>query len=103
MIVKLGDTVIDPLTGFTGLVTSRTEFLFGCVRLAVESKEMKDGKPVELYLDEQRVTVLPDSNEQAKQRAIWEGNRAQYLRKDPGGPGDVPPARRAPPSREISG
>jgi hypothetical protein len=45
--VCLGDKVIDPLTGFCGIVTSRTEYLFGCVRVAVEPGETKDGKPMQ--------------------------------------------------------
>ena len=33
---QLGDKVKDTITGFTGVVTGRSEWLFGCVRCAVQ-------------------------------------------------------------------
>lgn len=58
MSVKLGDKVKDAITGFTGIVVSRTEFLYGCVRCAVQPTELKDGKCIEPeYFDEQRLGV----------------------------------------------
>jgi hypothetical protein len=101
MTIKLGDRVYDPITTFKGTVTSRTEYLFGCVRVAVEGIE-KDGKPAERYFDEQRLLVREDDKEYTKLRALWDANRKQFLQSDPGGPGDVPPARSVPPSREAA-
>jgi hypothetical protein len=101
MTIKCGDSVIDPLTGFTGVVTSRTEYLFGCVRVAVVSSELKDGKEVEGYYDEQRLNVLKDSKVARERREQWDKNRVQFLQREPGGPGDVPPARSMPPGREV--
>ena len=102
MTLRVGDSVIDPLTGFEGTITARTEYLFGCVRVTVESADLKDGKPVEAYFDEQRLDVQKDSKVAANRRARWNANRAQFLQPDPGGPGDVPPVRSVPPSREHS-
>lgn len=80
MAVKLGDVVTDKFTGFTGIATSRTEYLYGCVRVYVEPTELKDGKPLEgAHFDEQRLD--PES-------AV-----------ETGGPGDFPPARKVPPPR----
>lgn len=76
--VKLGDKVTDSLSGFEGIATSRTEFLYGCVRIFVEPKELKDGKPIEgQYFDEQRL----DSKSEVKR----------------GGPGDCPKPRNGAP------
>ena len=42
---ELGDIVKDTVTGFAGMVTARSEFLNGCIRLAVTPTSLdKDGK-----------------------------------------------------------
>jgi hypothetical protein len=51
--LKLGDKVKDRITGFTGIVVARTDWLYGCVRFVVQPQTMHDGKPVEpLSFDE---------------------------------------------------
>jgi len=51
----IGKVVHDTITGFTGVVIGRTEWLHGCVRIGVESQELKDGKPIEIqWFDEAR-------------------------------------------------
>ena len=42
--INLGDEVIDTVSGFKGIVVSRTEFLHGCYRIGVQPKMKKDGK-----------------------------------------------------------
>ena len=44
---NLEDEVVDKISGYRGKVTSRTEWLFGCRRYTVQSKKLKDGKPIE--------------------------------------------------------
>ncbi len=58
--IKLGDFVKDMITGFTGIASSRTEHLFGCVHIGITSNRMdKDGVPVGVMnFDEQRVVRL---------------------------------------------
>lgn len=57
--VKLGNKVRDMITGFTGIATGRTEYLYGCARILVEPDELKDGKPVEAgWFDEQRIETV---------------------------------------------
>ncbi len=57
--VELGSTVKDILTGFTGIATGRTEWLFGCTRIAIEPTKLKEGKPIDAeWFDEQRVEVI---------------------------------------------
>jgi len=77
MAVKLGTTVTDAITGFSGTSVSRTEYLYGCVRIGVQPKGLKDGKPIEIeYFDEQRL----DAKSSVKT----------------GGDGRVPPERESP-------
>lgn len=45
--MDLGDTARDTITGFTGVIISRHEYLNGCVRLSLQPKQLKDGKPIE--------------------------------------------------------
>ena len=47
MTIKLGDTARDTLTGLTGAVVARHEYLNGCVRLSLQPNKLKDGKPVD--------------------------------------------------------
>jgi len=53
---KLGDKVKDSITGFDGVAVGRAEYLYGCVRVLVESSELKDGQPIDCWFDEQRLT-----------------------------------------------
>lgn len=45
--IKLGDLARDKITGFEGIVISRTEWLNGCVRLGVQPQKLKDGQPLD--------------------------------------------------------
>lgn len=59
--VKLGSRVKDSFTGFSGIATGRTDWLFGCSRICIEPTELKDGKPIEsVWVDEQRVVVIDE-------------------------------------------
>lgn len=46
-VIGLGDKARDTITGFTGIVIGRTEWLNGCVRLTVQAQALKDSSPVE--------------------------------------------------------
>lgn len=62
-LVSVGQTVKDVITGYEGVVVSRHEYLHGCTRLTVQTREMKDGKPIdEEVFDEQRVQILDIPN-----------------------------------------
>lgn len=55
--VKLGTVVTDAVSGFSGVATGRTEYLYGCIRIMVEPQGLHDGKPIEAqWFDEQRLT-----------------------------------------------
>lgn len=74
--IVLGEQVTDSITGVTGTAVARYEFLYGCVRIAVERLD-KDGKPEEIVFDEQRLTTKPSATS--------------------GGPRDTPSARHSTP------
>lgn len=56
----LGDRVADRINGFTGIVTGRAEYLYGCRQLLVAPEKVgNDGKhPDSVWLDEDRTKVL---------------------------------------------
>jgi hypothetical protein len=57
--VQLGSTARDTITGFTGVVIAITEWLNGCVRITLQPREMKDGKPLENNtFDVQQIEVV---------------------------------------------
>lgn len=57
MAVELGKVYRDSLTGYEGTATARFEYLYGCIRICLET--CIDGKPDERTFDEQRLTDKP--------------------------------------------
>ena len=56
--VKLGDYVTDSITGLSGVVVGRAEYLYGCVSCQVQPKKLKDGASLDAeWIDEQRLGV----------------------------------------------
>lgn len=54
--VKLGSMVTDSITGFSGVAIGRCEYLYGCVRVQVQSCDLKEGKVIDTeWFDEQRL------------------------------------------------
>lgn len=45
--IALGDDARHTITGFAGLVIALTTWLNGCVRVTLQPRELKDGKPLE--------------------------------------------------------
>lgn len=57
--VELGAEVISNISGFTGIVCSRSEHINGCNRYWLQPKIDKDGKlPDGLWLDEAELVVV---------------------------------------------
>ncbi len=46
--VIVGAVVKDTVTGFTGVVMCKSEWLNGCNRLALQATKLKDGRPTDL-------------------------------------------------------
>ncbi len=57
----MGKMVKDKITGYEGIVVARTEWLYGCIRLTVQAKELEKGVPVEnRCFDEPQIEVIGD-------------------------------------------
>lgn len=84
MKVALGHSYEDTITGFVGVATARTEYLYGCVRVGLEGSV--DDKPDEFWFDEQRLIAMPKRGELASPLRIEEPGKSK-----PGGPRDIPP------------
>lgn len=46
--IRLGDKVRDRISGMEGIVVGYSTWLFGCERVALQPKDIKDGRPVDL-------------------------------------------------------
>jgi hypothetical protein len=58
--IQLGARVKDQITGFTGVVTGRVEYITGCHQVLVQPPCKPDGDYVEnRWLDEDRVQSFP--------------------------------------------
>lgn len=57
--IKLGDKVIDSVSGFTGIAIGKTEWLHGCSRIVVQPSVDKDGKlPDTATFDEPQLNIV---------------------------------------------
>ena len=57
--IQLGDIAKDTVTGFEGVVIGITQWLYGCRRISIQPRELKDGKPIEhVSFDEPQVEVI---------------------------------------------
>lgn len=55
-LVRLGHSYTDTISGFTGIATVRSVYLYGCVRVGLETG--KDGNEVKFEVfDEQRLVT----------------------------------------------
>jgi hypothetical protein len=58
-LINIGDEVKDQVTGTKGIALSRTEFLYGCVRVGVQIQKLKDKIPGDLiYFDEPQLIIV---------------------------------------------
>ena len=56
---QLGDKVKDVVTGYEGIVTSRTRYLNGCLSYGVRAQKLHDGKPIDaIWLDEEQLEEI---------------------------------------------
>ena len=60
--IKLGSRVQETITGLRGIVIARTEYLYRTPEVAVQSREIIEGKtlPVE-WFDESRVDIVSEN------------------------------------------
>lgn len=45
--MDVGQVLKDKITGFTGVAVAKTEWLNGCVRMTLQPREMREGKPID--------------------------------------------------------
>lgn len=70
--IKRGDRAEDRVSGLTGLVIGRSEYLFSGPQILLVPQEVKDGQPVSgTWLDEDRCKALP--GERVERRAGFNG------------------------------
>lgn len=76
--VKLGQRVRDRISGNEGIAVSRTEWLYGCVRIQVQPEGTKDGVPFDTFIvDEPACDVV-------RKQAAPKAEPAHGDRDDPG-------------------
>ncbi len=65
--INLGDTAKDTITGYTGIVVGRTEWINGCVRYIIQSTQLKDGVPVDpQHIDEPQLELVKAAKSKVK-------------------------------------
>ena len=85
---ELGARVKDAVTSYRGVVMSRTQFLTGCNRYAVQSERLdrNSGKPDEWYAFDENVLI----EDGGRLNIEKEMGNAPAETKKPGGPQDIP-------------
>jgi len=56
--LEFGSTVEDRISGFKGTVTAFFVYMYGCVRVNVESSKLKDNAPISRTFDEPQLRLL---------------------------------------------
>ena len=86
---ELGRVACDTITGLTGVVVARTEWLYGCARLTLQPQRIIDGKVPDTYTFDEAQCVLVGEDRYGPDEA-----------PDTGGPRPDPISARGPvPSR----
>jgi len=71
-----GAEVKDKITGFKGIVVARTEWLYGCVRIAVRSTTLKEGKPIaDQWFDVDELELVKKPRRKSSTKAATGGPR----------------------------
>jgi len=67
--IQLGDTVKDSITGMKGVVYGITTWLNGCETISVQSRKLKDGRPVErVAFDTEQLELVERKDAPATQK-----------------------------------
>jgi hypothetical protein len=57
----LGKKAKDKITGFTGIIVAKTEYLTGCTRYSLQSTELANGKPQDwVGFDEDQLELIEE-------------------------------------------
>ena len=78
---KLGEIAKDKITGFEGVVITRSQWLSSCNTYSIQSKSLVEGKPVERqHFDEPQLELVSEREFKPK--------------RETGGPAKAPPQTR---------
>ncbi len=68
--MKLGDTAKDKISGYTGIITGRAEYLYSNPQIRIGAQSLHNGAPVvSQWFDEDSVQVIKENKEMGfKQR-----------------------------------
>jgi len=85
MIDLLGNYAQDEITGFKGIVVARTEWLHGCVRVALQASSLdKDGNVrEETWFDVDRIAILDSAHLKRANVTTGGPQRSVGKRRDP--------------------
>lgn len=56
--LDLGQRVKDTVTGFSGVITARCEYLTGCIQYSVTAEKLENGDSRQNWFDEDRLVAL---------------------------------------------
>ena len=85
MTVKLGDKVVDKISGFAGIATAIAKYLNGCTRILVEPTGLKEsGEPIGAeWFDDIQVEVVGASEFANSKKKVGGPERSVPPRRDP--------------------
>ena len=69
----MGATAKDKITGFSGVVTGRSEYINGCVHLMLEAKVKQGMKPIHAWFDADRCVTTKRVARKTTQRKTRPG------------------------------
>lgn len=98
---NVGDRAKDRITGLEGIISSRSEHLFGCNRYWIEPEQLHEGKPVDgRWFDEDSIVVTQAAAIQPQRYRVVEAEEQERrpLRRA-GGPSNQPASTTGPVGR----
>ena len=61
---KLGQKAKEKITGFTGIIVARIDYLTGCNRYSLQTEDLYEGKPVDWQnFDENQLELVKEKKE----------------------------------------
>ena len=86
-VIEIGDKVKDKVSNLEGTVVAKTDYLYGCSRIAIQYGFDRDGKPLEaLSVDEPQATLLEKKviarESFSKERVIKLGDKVMDIVSD---------------------
>ena len=85
MTIKLGDKVIDKISGFDGISTAIARYLNGCTRILIEPTKLdEDGKLLKsVWFDDAQVEVVKVHEFASGKKKVGGPARSDPRRSDP--------------------